>query len=124
MLDMELREFERCAKESGAVCDIIRFRFACARSGNDELAGLIVGDILLVDEVVEHWVHGPWEGELLKIEEWGAKYVRPIAKDLSYRVRPSPEYFKKGLLLTSYDKIRLVRPILVFQPNEWYCPKS
>ena len=87
-----------------------RFRLACVRAGRAELAGLDVGDVVSVEEVESPWVRGVWRGEVLRVFDAGDKYVRPLERDLPYRVRPSAEYLEKGLYLTREDQATLVAP--------------
>ena len=92
-----------------------RYRLECVRIGRAEMAGLEVGDVVWVDEVESPWICGGWRGEVLKVFEAGDKYVRPLDRAISYRVRPSPEYLAKGLYLTRQDRTRLVEPAAPFK---------
>lgn len=87
-----------------------RYRLECVRAGRAELAGLEVGDVVSVEEVESPWVRGSWRGEVLRVFEAGDKYVRPIDRELPYRVKPSAEYLAKGLYLTREDQAVLVLP--------------
>lgn len=89
-----------------------RYRLECVRAGRADLAGLEVGDVVSVEEVESPWVRGPWRGEVLRVFDAGDKYVRPIERELPYRVRPSAEYLAKGLYLTREDQAVLVLPAM------------
>src|SRR5436190_10158612 len=60
------------------------------------LAGLEVGDVVAVEEVESPWVRGAWRGEVLRVFDAGDKYVRPIDRELPYRVKPSAEYLARS----------------------------
>jgi hypothetical protein len=112
-LDGELLRLRRILKEDqGDVWARYRYRLECVRSGRTDLAGLEVGDVVSVLEVESPWVRGTWRGEVLRVFDAGDKYVRPIDRELPYRVRPSAEYLAKGLYLTREDKATLVVPAL------------
>ncbi|MEZ0228661.1 MAG: hypothetical protein ACAI25_08555, partial [Planctomycetota bacterium] len=89
-----------------------RYRLECVRAGRPELAGLEVGDVVAVEEVESPWVRGSWRGEVLRVFDAGDKYVRPVDRELPYRVKPSAEYLAKGLYLTREDQAVLVLPAM------------
>jgi hypothetical protein len=110
-LDRDLVDLRRRVLEAGNdPCARYRYRVACLRAGKPELAGIEVGDLVLVDEVESPWVRGRWRGEVLRLFDAGDKYVRPVDPIVSYRVKPSPEYLAKGLYLTREDRTFLVVP--------------
>lgn len=110
-MDRDILEWRRrVLEEAGDACARYRYRIECLRAGRRDLAGLEVGDLVLVEEVESPWVRGAWRGEVLRLFEAGDKYVRPVDAAVPYRVRPSPEYLAKGLYLTREDRTVLVSP--------------
>lgn len=61
------------------------------------------GDTLRVEEAEYPWIHGAWEGVVIKIGEGGDGYVKPLIRQQDYRVTPSQDYFDRGLYLTRAD---------------------
>jgi hypothetical protein len=117
-MDRDLLDLRRRVLEEGADATArYRYRVECLRAGRPDLAGLEVGDVVLVDEVESPWVRGSWRGEVLRLFDAGDKYVRPLDPGVSYRVKPSPEYLAKGLYLTREDRTSLVRPALPLDPS-------
>jgi hypothetical protein len=117
-MDRDLLDLRRRVLEEGADATArYRYRVECLRAGRPDLAGLEVGDVVLVDEVESPWVRGSWRGEVLRLFDAGDKYVRPLDAGVSYRVKPSPEYLAKGLYLTREDRTSLVRPALPEGPS-------
>lgn len=106
-MDADLRDLERQSFDSPEAR--YRYRVACVRAGRTEAAGLDVGDEVLVEEVDSAWIHGPWSGILVEIYEHGDKKVRPL-KEENWRVKPSAEYRKMGIYLTSDDIVTLIVP--------------
>lgn len=112
-MDGEILKLRRSTIEDGAdALARYRYRLACVRAGKPELAGLEAGDVVLVEEVESPWVRGTWRGEVLRVFDAGDKYVRPLERELPYRVRPSADYLAKGLYLTREDLATLVSPAL------------
>ncbi len=110
-MDRELQRLRRrLIEDQGDAWARYRYRLECVRLGRPDLAGLEVGDIVCVEEVESPWVRGSWRGEVLRVFDAGDKYVRPVERELPYRVRPSAEYLAKGLYLTREDQAVLVLP--------------
>jgi len=110
-MDGEIRRlFRRLDEDRSDAWARYRYRLGCVRAGRPDLAGLEPGDVVAVEEVESPWVRGAWRGEVLRVFDAGDKYVRPIDRELPYRVKPSPEYLAKGLYLTREDVAVLVLP--------------
>ncbi len=113
-MDSDLSALERRMKEQpDDVNARLRYRLACLRAGRPELAGILPGDKVRVDEVEHPWVRGPWDGLVIRVFEVGDKYVRPLhGARLDYLVQTSPEYVEQGLFITRKDRTILIEPAL------------
>lgn len=112
MADEKLNELKREMEENPDDQNAkYRFRVEAVRAGRGGEAGFEVGDEVDVEEKESPWVKGNWRGVVLRVFDAGDKYIRPLTDDKEWRVKPSPEYFQKGLYLTKEDSVTLVVPI-------------
>lgn len=111
-MDSNLLELKRvCAESPEDEVALYKYRLACLRDGKADLAGLHVGDEVLITEVESPWSKHPFRAEILRLFEAGDANVKPL-DEISYRVQPSPEDLAKGLYLTRVDKKVLLSPAL------------
>lgn len=114
MQDAVLRELERACREAPEdYSATFRLRLALIRAGRADELKLTVGDIIQVEEVESPWIRGTWVGEVLRVFPDGDLNVKPRDYDQTYRVKPSKEYYTKGLYLTREDKRVIIEPVSV-----------
>ena len=90
------------------------YRLALVQTGQTKLAGYQLEDLVRVDEFEPHWIQGPWEGYVTRMQLVHPCYpqlVRPLTYKQNWRNKPRKDTFKEGLWLRHpQDKVTLIEP--------------